>query len=198
MKNLLAIALICMLAFACKKSDDTSQIIECEDVENVNGNISNQEEYDIIEAVLSEHYSTTGFLHIVEYTEVCSSCAELSHSFLSDNGINYDSTTVSNYALKNDIEWYWNEQFNTTNVMINKEELNCFFDSGNGWNNYYAKYEQSSGYLQFGRPATNGADEAIVHYGEYCNYLCAAGFIVLLEKIDGVWQVKHNINTWIS
>jgi len=199
MKNLLAIILISVLIFSCKESDDASQITECEDVENVNGNITDQEEYDIIEAVLNEYYSTMDFLHIVEDTEVCgNSCAEMIHSFLIGDGISYDSTIVADYVLKNEVVSYWNDQFNTAN-LINEEELNCFFDNnGNGWGSYYAKYENSPGFLRFGRPTTNGTNEALVLYGLSCNYLCGYGYIVVLEKIDGAWQVRDRINTWIS
>lgn len=199
MRNLLSIGLICILIFSCKESDDIPQITECEDVENINGNITDQEEYDIIEAVLNEYYSTLDFLHITEDTDICtSSCAEMIHDFLTVTNVSYDSTTVSNYALKNDAVAYWNDQFNTAN-LINSGELDCFFDnSNNGWDSYYAKYENSPGFLRFGRPATNGDNEAIVLYGHSCHYLCGYGYIVVLEKINGVWQIRDRINTWIS
>jgi hypothetical protein len=43
-----------------------------------------------------------------------------------------------------------------------------------------------------------GHKHAIVSYGFYCGMLCGNGGILVLEKVDGVWQRKSRCDEWIS
>ena len=79
-------------------------------------------------------------------------------------------------------------------VLLSQDEINAY-DSfqeallANGAN----------GVFKFGRPMFyNDGNAAIFEMSYICGGLCGNGSIVIVEKDENVWTVKHNYLTWVS
>ncbi len=86
-------------------------------------------------------------------------------------------------------------------VYLSNEEFQQFFagDNVGGWDTFYVQYPDSTGMIYLSRPGYNAAgDRAIVYFGNQAYYLAGAGYIVLLEKLNGEWQIVNQVMIWIS
>jgi len=82
--------------------------------------------------------------------------------------------------------------------IIAGKEVHDLFSKG-GWEEFYKKYPNSSGYWQFSRPGFNTAhDTAWLYVVQVCDSLCGTGHLYLLSKEDGRWTVKYRLMLWIS
>ena len=188
-KSIIFLNLMILIFTSCKKE------ILCSDLALVNGNILNQEEYLIIESVLCDYSKdSSDFIHVSQ--ESLSSDEFLSFSI--EHNVEYlDSIPIEAYKIRNESTFIWDELFTVKSNLISKEELLCYFLEGIGWDNYYSSYEDSRGYLRFGRPLIV-EDKGFIEYAHFCNSLCAYGYFAILEKENGKWIVKENIFLWIS
>ena len=193
----LVVLLIPILFSACQNTSPIP-IRQCPDVALKTGDIDVQDEYAIVEAILTEYYSDNDFVHIVQESDDGGQ-ADIIFAYLDQYQISFDSATVESYAQKNDSVFYWKDQFNSAVRLFPLEEHQCLFKGNQyGWQSYYAKYSLSNGFLEFARPAINGNNEAILEYSRNCGNLCGYGYIVILKKEGGTWVVKHRIGAWIS
>jgi len=85
-------------------------------------------------------------------------------------------------------------------IIAGKEIQDLFSKSvGKGWEEFYKKYPNSSGYWQFSRPGFNPAhDTAWFYVVHACGGLCGTGHLYLLSKENGQWTVKYRLMLWIS
>jgi hypothetical protein len=85
-------------------------------------------------------------------------------------------------------------------IIAGKEIHDLFSKTvGKGWEEFYKKYPNSSGYWQFSRPGLNLAhDTAWLYVAHVCDWLCGTGHLYLLSKEDGRWTVKYRLMLWIS
>jgi hypothetical protein len=198
--RLLTILSLFLLLASCQKKTappEEATLKYCAGFPLSGGNIDAHEEYAILEAIIEEYHPNREFIHIHQESQTSWS-AEFIFSSMDINGASFDSTTVEEYVLKNDSAYYWKNLFNLPVKFFTEEEYLCLFKGNEyAWESYYAKYSKSGGFLQFARPAIHGNNEAILEYGIHCGYECCAGYIVILEKQNGEWLVKHRIGTWI-
>ena len=87
-------------------------------------------------------------------------------------------------------------------VLVGSKDLEPLFPKGSvdrGWHQFYAKYTNSSGIVQFSNPGFNrDYTQSVVSTGRWCGGLCGSGYFLLLTKDGGVWKVKTKVGTWVS
>jgi hypothetical protein len=79
-----------------------------------------------------------------------------------------------------------NFKVNRKYVLLGAENLSSIFKRKDleGWDDFYEKYPDSSGYLSFSRVGFNSDQtRAVIFRQESCGVLCAYGGYVLLSKI---------------
>ena len=162
------------------------------------GTVTNQDEYTIIETVINAQFQNAGFMHISQ-GPLRNAKSENLLNHLSNSMIKFDSSDVEQYLSINNSAFIWDDQISGSFELINKDEMSCHFEPGNGgWTSYFAKYKNSEGVLSFARPYINEDGEAFLEFEMTCGWECGYGFIAILEKVGQFWVLKETINTWIS
>lgn len=70
---------------------------------------------------------------------------------------------------------------------------------GSGWKAFHESYGQTSGITSISRPGFNAEyDQAILYIGTQYDAHAGGGYLVYLEKTDGLWVVKQSIILWIA
>jgi len=192
-----------LFVLSCKKENP------CPQLSLTSGNISNQEEYLIVESVLCDYTNDcSDFIQLSQESLSC--CDDALSSRLERFSVYLDSLLLPSIPLEpyetlNDSSFIWGRLFAVQPNLISREELSCYFgknfesheDLDNSWNNYYDNFKDSRGYLKLGRPLIIG-DEAFIEYAHFCGSLCGYGHFAILRKMNGKWVVKKTILTWIS
>ena len=86
-------------------------------------------------------------------------------------------------------------------VLLDERTFADFFRAKDleGWEDFYKKYPDSSGYISLSRVGFNTTrTKAIIFRKQNCGPLCSSGDYILFEKIDGKWKDVGRFNCWIS
>ncbi len=86
-------------------------------------------------------------------------------------------------------------------VLIDNKDFEVFFRNKDyeGWDDFYKKYPNSSGYIGLSRVGFNtNLTKAIIFRTINCGALCGSGDYILFEKIDGKWKEVDRFNCWMS
>ena len=86
-------------------------------------------------------------------------------------------------------------------IPISQEKLTEIFSApeGKGWEVFYQTYGRVPGVQSFSRPGfSQDGKLALVYSGGQYDWLAGMGELLLLEQVDGVWQVKSRRMVWIS
>ncbi len=171
----------------------------CFDLPLAESNILDQEEYLIIESVLSKEFNDPNLVQISQES-LSNADSIILVSYVNSDNYQFDSTLVKDYITLNSTSFLWGELFTIKQNLINNNELECYFidNAVDGWKSYYDKFKDSVGYLKFGRPIYNEDGEALVVYHHACGIWCASGYVATLKKEAGKWVVTQNIMTWQS
>jgi hypothetical protein len=110
--------------------------------------------------------------------------------------------TISDYIIKNKDSRQLTSSFDIKlkYSLISTKEIDEIFKTRSvGWPEYYRKYPESGGYVEFSRVGFNAAStEALVYFEHSCGELCASGHYLLLTKGKNGWQVENKRMVWIS
>ena len=155
-----------------------------------------REEHKIIDAVLDDQYNQLDFFHILE------KAGESNSRPYEDNVLRLmvnDTTRFDEFVSVDTISQLWDNGFRNEVTLFSEGEVEELFETG-FWISYYDRYEDSPGYLVFGKPFQISPDrERVFIVNEmYCGSLCGYGFLAVLEKINGRWVVESNKLLWIS
>lgn len=85
--------------------------------------------------------------------------------------------------------------------LLDKNDFDALVkpESISGWNEYYKKYPNSSGYISLSRVGFNAdTTKAIVFRVIRCGKRCASADYFLFEKTNGQWKQINSINCWVS
>lgn len=109
--------------------------------------------------------------------------------------------TVNSYAERNAQQTQLSPdmQLGIDYVLLSSEELAEISSQGN-WNEILQeRYPGSNGYYIFSRVGFNNAlDQAVIYVGNVAGPLMGAGYYYLLEKQNGIWEIKEEMMIWIS
>jgi hypothetical protein len=86
-------------------------------------------------------------------------------------------------------------------VLLHESDLAAILKAKDieGWDYFYEKYPNSSGYVSLSRVGFNTTfTKAIVFIEQSCGSLCSSGDYILFEKRDGKWREVDKFNCWIS
>ena len=197
MKNLMTL-LTCtiLLLVSCKTNDDP-----CANHSLAESNVEDQEEYLIIESVLSKEFNDPDLVQIAQESLPAAFDSILIAPAINSGQLQFDSMIVADYINLNSSSYRWGEElFTGQQTLISKDELKCHFpdNASDGWPSYYSEYKDSVGFLRFGRPFYNDKEEAVVVYHHACGIWCGSGYVATLKKEEGKWVVTQNIMTWQS
>jgi hypothetical protein len=105
---------------------------------------------------------------------------------------------------KNDKPYSLSKQFKLSRqyVLLNVEVFSEIFKGRGyeeGWDEFYGKYPNSSGYITFSRVGfNNDATKAIIYRETGCGSLCGYGGYILLNKENGEWKLVTGYSCWRS
>ncbi len=99
---------------------------------------------------------------------------------------------MANYKELAAKRWNLTRKFDLSKpyTLVDRQELDSYFSKGiNGWNDFYAKYPKSGGYLALSPVGFNpDKDVAIVEVDHRCGGLCGGGGFSVLQKQNGEWK----------
>jgi len=87
-------------------------------------------------------------------------------------------------------------------LLVGRREFNSYFEGGRvdeGWQAFYGKYSDSSGYITFSRVGFNQSKtQALIYLDLHCGELCGVGGHIFLSKEKGEWKVIGGKLCWMS
>jgi hypothetical protein len=86
-------------------------------------------------------------------------------------------------------------------ILLGRKDYAAFFRIKDieGWEDFYKKYPNSSGYVSLSRIGFNTTfTKAILFRSESCGSLCGSGDYILFEKTNGKWKDVDRFNCWMS
>jgi hypothetical protein len=123
-------------------------------------------------------------------------------AFVLDNLPAVDPLTAEDFSRRNAAETPLADdlQLGAPYALLTRQEMSDLFaENQNGWDTFYAQHPDAPGITSLSRAGFNpGMTEALVYVGTQSHWLAGAGYFLLLEKVDGVWTVRHQVMTWIS
>ncbi len=86
---------------------------------------------------------------------------------------------------------------NISTVFLSAGEFNQILSSG-GWDEFYNRYPNSSGFISFSRIALNSdMDQALIYASSQWHYLAGMGQLFYLRK-NLTWKIEKVLICWIS
>ena len=126
--------------------------------------------------------------------------AESTYSLVSDFNLTADSVEIEDYVRRNQQAIQLPNEFSLP--LLPQKEIDCFQNhpkNNSFWENFEAKYPDSNGYVFFNLPGYNADhSQAIMEYSTYYGTVGAHGWLLILEKVNGVWTILERQATWIS
>lgn len=114
-----------------------------------------------------------------------------------------DDTRTDFEAKVTDVCWLSPEFGNPPAYrLIPQWEIGRFFARlfhEDGWSMFHKKYPNAGGFLSFSRPGNNASrNQAEVMASVYCGNLCGTGYLFLLTRKSGRWQIRNRLILWVS
>lgn len=188
------------LFFTSCNTEATGPIIkECPDFIVEEGSISDETEYQIINAVIKNNFSDFPLVQIINIPQdlIVGNTTAQAQEYLSAQGIELEDELLDKYVNLNQSEEKWKNSFKE-GALKSEEEKRCFYaDNEFPCESYQNKYPNGRGFLNFTRPAFFEEQKAIVEYLEdHCNGI--RGVFVILKFEEGNWVVEKFFTTIIS
>ena len=77
--------------------------------------------------------------------------------------------------------------------------ISSIFRNGGWWDDFYRKYPKTAGVVHFSNVVlSHDGKSALLYITHQCDGLCGTGNLVLLQKTEGTWVVRHREQLWIS
>lgn len=200
--NIALVIIVAILAIGCKKDnpqDQTEFTLE-------EPSYFTEEEYEIYSILMNETYS----YELIVIEQLLSNGMQLNiddyyAELLFEHNPGFDTTLINNYNALSSTDYYFGDEFSTNEketVLISFSEIQSIFngqDVDSGWDRFYDKYPNSSGFVRFTRIAFNdNFTQAIFEVGHQFAGLGGSGSIIYFEMENGNWIMKDVIPTWIS
>jgi hypothetical protein len=162
------------------------------------------EEQAVYAFLLPEMYKASGFV-IMDTTATDPGGVENTAQTLDNvlqNMHDVAPGTVDSFRTRNDAAHPIHPDMNLGRpyTLLSQTEKNQIFGQNqSGWEIFYNHYPQAPGITTLSRVGFNKAlDQALVYIGTQSNWLAGAGYYILLNKVDGAWNIDQQVMTWIS
>ncbi|MBS1792922.1 MAG: hypothetical protein JSS81_03665 [Acidobacteria bacterium] len=89
----------------------------------------------------------------------------------------------------------------TPYVLVDEKEIETLFtdDVFDGWDSFYKKYSDSTGFISLSNVGfAPDLKRAVLYISRECGGKCGTGDFVLLEKDGALWKVHRTVNVWVS
>jgi hypothetical protein len=140
---------------------------------------------------------TTSYNNLVDDSQPEWKHAEAFHKMVKEGMPEAESQTLDNYLLRNKASEQlkvWNLDVNY--ALVSKSELP---NDDHFWVRYYEKFPKSSRLISFSNVGFNNQhDQAFVYVDQVCGGLCGGGGYVLLQKVNGKWEISKDMVLFIS
>ncbi len=108
---------------------------------------------------------------------------------------------VDSFKARNDQSYPLDDAFTLKAkvILVSDADLHDIFNAQSGWDEFYKQYPDSQGEMTLSRVGFNhDMTEALVYVGNQSYYLAGAGWYVWLVKVNGAWEIKQQVMSWIS
>lgn len=153
-----------------------------------------------------ENYKNTSYAVLIKETTMPINIKNPSYEsmismggYLKDKLLSFDSVMLVNMIRSSEKSI----TIDSFKVLINKvtyltnKELDLVFEDGK-WGNYYKRYKRQP-IIRYSRPGFNERkDRAMIYHSTTTGSRAGAGYIIILEKVDGKWIQKDSCNMWVS
>ncbi len=117
-----------------------------------------------------------------------------------------DPALMENFLARNKAAVRLGNQFEASLnvVLVSQEEIDGIFTKSPkgpdfGWEGFYHRFPDSQGFTKFSRVAFSAdGKQALMRVDSSCDWLCGAGYMILLEKKEDAWTVKKGLMLWVS
>lgn len=126
---------------------------------------------------------------------------EQSINFIKSGLKRISKETIDSYLIRNSQSNQLSPDMNLgmDYILLTAEELAEVSRQPNWHKLLNERYPNSHGYTIFSRVGFNNTlDQAIIYVGSVAGPMMGAGFYYLMEKNNGEWVIKEQINVWIS
>ena len=83
--------------------------------------------------------------------------------------------------------------------LIWSDEFAAIFSGKGWWEDFYATFPDSRGYVEFTLPVFSpDRTQALLYVSHSCGGLCGTGWLVYLTKAAGRWSIADKTMLWIS
>ena len=109
--------------------------------------------------------------------------------------------TFDNFIDKNKTKSLLTNKFdkNLNVTLIDKKEITEIIKPPFGWDNFYKKYKNSIGILEFSKIGFNkDRTQAFFYYSKISAFLNGSGHYAFYEKKNGKWKMILINMAWIS
>lgn len=95
------------------------------------------------------------------------------------------------------LENKFDKKLNVT--FIDNKEITALFKSHTGWDDFYKKYNNAIGIIEFSRIGFNKSKtQALIYYSKVSGFSNGYGNYIFYEKINGKWIKVLEVMAWIS
>lgn len=150
----------------CKKEAQGPIFKECPDFALEEGNISNEKEYQIINAVIKNNLNHLQSFNILNIPDnmIIGNNEEQVIDYLLSLEVELENELIESYININNKELKWKDFFEK-GKLTSEEEKSCFYSNNEfPCESYQKKYPDGSGFLNFTRPAIFEDNKAIIEY----------------------------------
>lgn len=191
--------LIGLFLVSCNRETQETTFKECPDFALEDGTISDEKEYQIINAIIKNNLSHLQSFNILNIPQdiIIGNNKEQAINFLMTFEVELENELIESYININSTELKWKDFFEK-GKLTSEEEKRCF-SANNEFpcKSYQNKYPNGSGFLNFTRPAIFEDNKAIVEcLFEPCGGIRGMFFILSFE--NGNWVVTNSFTTIIS
>ena len=164
-------------------------------------------EYQLYSLILKENFKSSKELVIKQKTVASTSSFPVKgyQETIQKAHADLDVSIFTDFIEKNDSSYNLGDKITVpskTITLISNEDVQQFFtskDVNKGWTDFYKKYPDSGGMIDFTRVGFNeDKSQAIVAVGHYYASLGADGSLIYLTKKNNTWRIVQTISTWAS
>jgi hypothetical protein len=84
-------------------------------------------------------------------------------------------------------------------TLLSEFEIKDIFGGKANWERFYERYPNSHGIFYLSRAGVDErGSQAVIHFGNQWQGRAGRGFLLLLERSNGVWSLSGEASTWLS
>ena len=162
------------------------------------------EEFSIFSQILTEKIEKSKKKIVLQketYVLTSEKQKEFRYKYLKTNFKDLELETFNDFKNLNNKKFIFENKFDKKlNVtFIDNEEITALFKSHTAWEDFYKKYKNAIGIIEFSRIGFNKSKtQALLYYSKTSGFSNGHGNYIFLKKINGKWIKVLEVMAWIS